>query len=232
MRAEHISRYLYATDFAQNYSSKQRSILDVGCGTGYGANYLARTGRYVRAIDVDKDVIKQAQKAYEKKHVQFVPFDLNTTSLLTLSIKNIGLITCFEVLEHIKNPRRVLKAMYSNLKNNGYIIISVPQEKFEPKYDNGILKNPHHMHTFTIESIQKMVKHANFEIVEVLGQPFTNVLMRYQKKSEYWFDKACSTNVSPDYFEALSRAVAYPSKHMIEQSYSIIVVGRKRYKAS
>src|SRR5262249_27353980 len=44
--AEHISRYAFASRFAVH-----ANVLDLGCGTGYGASELSRAARGVVGID-------------------------------------------------------------------------------------------------------------------------------------------------------------------------------------
>jgi 2-polyprenyl-3-methyl-5-hydroxy-6-metoxy-1,4-benzoquinol methylase len=53
----HISRYIFAKGFI-----KDKSILELGCGIGYGSNYLKSSGaKEVVAGDISEDAIKYAR---------------------------------------------------------------------------------------------------------------------------------------------------------------------------
>jgi hypothetical protein len=64
--AEHIARYAFASSFAEG-----RSVLDVGCGAGYGAAELATRARSVTAIDVSSNAIEYASKNYQPTNVHY-----------------------------------------------------------------------------------------------------------------------------------------------------------------
>ncbi|PYT22511.1 MAG: SAM-dependent methyltransferase, partial [Acidobacteria bacterium] len=47
---EHVARYWFAARFARG-----RRVLDAGCGSGYGADVLAREACEVLAVDISDD---------------------------------------------------------------------------------------------------------------------------------------------------------------------------------
>src|SRR5689334_6227272 len=56
---EHWSRYALAAEYVRGLD-----VLDVGCGEGYGAAWMARVARSVRGFDADPAAIEHAQKRY------------------------------------------------------------------------------------------------------------------------------------------------------------------------
>src|SRR5579859_2453285 len=52
---EHFARYVFAGKLARD-----KQVIDVACGHGYGAAYLASMAQSVRACDIDADSIRRA----------------------------------------------------------------------------------------------------------------------------------------------------------------------------
>ena len=63
---EHIHRYAYATQFVRN-----KRVLDLACGEGYGSYLLAKSAKSVVAIDIDENSIKHARNKYIKQNIEF-----------------------------------------------------------------------------------------------------------------------------------------------------------------
>lgn len=94
---------------------KNKSLLDFGCGTG---NFL------MMAKDVASNVAgiepEIALKSHFKKQGLKIFRDINRVS------DSFDIITLFHVLEHIPDPRSILKNIVKKLKKGGQIIIEVP----------------------------------------------------------------------------------------------------------
>ena len=60
--------YVFAGTFAQG-----KSVLDFGCGGGYGAEYLSRfTDENVVGFDIDKPTIRINNRFFNKKNLTFI----------------------------------------------------------------------------------------------------------------------------------------------------------------
>ena len=80
------------------------SALDLACGAGRNAIFLAQRGLEVTGIDRSKDVLAEAEEAAEKSGVQvkWVAEDLETaTHPLSLPQNHYDVITCF----YYRDPR-------------------------------------------------------------------------------------------------------------------------------
>ena len=105
---------------------KQYEVLDVGCGCGIFSEAAGRLPfvRSVLGIDLTPECVKTAQRhaagdpmltgklTYELKAVEDIPRD------------DYDIVTCFEVLEHVDNPREVLYSSFSKLKPQGIMALS------------------------------------------------------------------------------------------------------------
>lgn len=110
--------------FNQVFKYQPKSVLDVGCGRGFYSNSLAQLPyiREIAAIDLRKEHIKKAiSKALNTKVKYFTENIFNWSST-----KKYDLIIVSEVLEHVGDEEAFLKKIYTLLKKNGKLIITVP----------------------------------------------------------------------------------------------------------
>jgi 2-polyprenyl-3-methyl-5-hydroxy-6-metoxy-1,4-benzoquinol methylase len=99
------------------------SILDVGCGNGIISMKLGELGYQVQGIDISEKAISKAKQINLLENVKF---DVVSAEELTASGKTYDAIICSEVLEHLSEPAVLLKTLFNILKNNGKLIVTVP----------------------------------------------------------------------------------------------------------
>ncbi len=114
--------YLFSTLMRMNVPERPVKVLDVGCGNGAMAFAVASLGCDVVGIDVNEASIGHARDANPYRNARFEvvsddDFDLNERFDLTI---------CSEVLEHLHRPERLLATMTRHLKNDGLLLITVP----------------------------------------------------------------------------------------------------------
>lgn len=97
--------------------------LDIGCGNGEQTALLIRNTSIQTAVDISSE------------HVQLTKQLLPTIQVVEASAENLpfpdhsfDLITCFEVLEHVKDHNVALREMKRVLKDGGRIAITVPNK--------------------------------------------------------------------------------------------------------
>lgn len=144
------------------------SILDLGAGSGYFVRALKDAG-FANSIgyEVSENQVKISEIMLEDSSVQQI--ELN--DLLNIIGKTESeIITMIGVLEHLTNPREILKAISEN-NNIKYLYLSVPlfsytvffellnQEHFNRHLSGG------HTHLYTDESLAYMCKEFNFVIL-------------------------------------------------------------------
>lgn len=110
-------------------SNRALQILDAGCGNGYMANELAKSGHEVVGIDIAEDGISIAKKQYP--NVKFYARSLYED--ITDIITNVDLIVSTEVIEHLYSPKIYLQNLHKVLRPGGSIILTTPY--------HGYLKN-------------------------------------------------------------------------------------------
>jgi len=108
---------------------KNMKILDAGCGNGYVAGRLASLGYQIIGVDISKDGIDLARRAYPA-----VKFEIGSVYEDFSKITGpVDLCVSSEVIEHLYYPKIFLKNAYSIIRPGGWIIITTPY--------HGYLKN-------------------------------------------------------------------------------------------
>ena len=149
-------------------SKKSLKILDYGCGVGTVDFFLAKNGYKVHGIDVSPTAINLCKKSVEVMKLKNINFSTN--------IKNIGknrydMVICSEVIEHVKDDRKVLLSVLSALKKDGYLILSTPSLNaplFKLGLANGFDKRVGHLRRYTEKDLIEKVERAGFKIVKII----------------------------------------------------------------
>lgn len=121
-QAAHTFNYLYQPLVAM--LNKDMTILDIGCGNGYLANYLIAQGYNVHGTDASEKGIAIANKTNPGR---FFVQDLSTDGL-PVGLQHISFDTIIstEVIEHLYNPEAFVGFCKDALAKNGQLIISTP----------------------------------------------------------------------------------------------------------
>jgi 2-polyprenyl-3-methyl-5-hydroxy-6-metoxy-1,4-benzoquinol methylase len=105
---------------------KQRKLLDVGCGEGFGLAYFLREGYLVKGIDFSKaGAIKQNPHVLDNLHTGDV------FSLLNQQVEDgtmYDIILLLNVLEHVIDPRQICSLVQNLLNPKGLAIFTVPND--------------------------------------------------------------------------------------------------------
>ncbi|MCE5280036.1 MAG: class I SAM-dependent methyltransferase [Planctomycetaceae bacterium] len=167
----HFARYLLAARQA-----KGTRVLDAACGSGFGAGYLAATAQFVLGLDLDEEVLTHARTHYLAPNVRFDMHDLHEP--LPASHRPFDVLTCFETLEHVRDPRLCLTNLAAALCDQAVAFISVPNgaKELADQADK-----PYHQVHFTAAQFQQLLA-GRFEQVE----PFSEV---YRKDWRHYLSR-------------------------------------------
>lgn len=111
----HLAVYEFATGLARDVR-----VLDLGCGTGYGADRLSEEGETV-GVDADERSL-----AYARRHFPDVRFLSGTVEALPDDLGLFGLIVAANVLPHLESPKAALDSVVHRLTADGTFVASVP----------------------------------------------------------------------------------------------------------
>jgi glycosyltransferase involved in cell wall biosynthesis/2-polyprenyl-3-methyl-5-hydroxy-6-metoxy-1,4-benzoquinol methylase len=148
-----------------------KTVLEVGCSTGYLTRILKERGNRIIGIEVDPEAASVAAQFCEHILVGDVEsLDLSAT----FAPDSFDVIILGDVLEHLKWPQSVLRKLRPLLKPDGYLVVSLPnvthgdiilhmlQGRF-PYQDVGLL-DVTHFRFFGPEDVARMFQETEYEI--------------------------------------------------------------------
>jgi len=137
-----------------NIVKNVNSILDAGCGSGYYLPFLSRKCKILYGVDNSHVGVEKSKEVSKKYNLDAKIYKADISKHIPIKNKKIDIIFCTETIEHIKNIDGVLKEFKRILKDNGRIIISVPNfTPFSLEYLREIIseKDPTHVHRYTLK---------------------------------------------------------------------------------
>jgi len=181
-----------------DHFNKDIKGLDVGCGKGNITITLAYLGYLMVGVDISPQNIEISKsKRITDNNPTFLVGDAEN---LRFKKKSFDFVICSEVLEHLKYPKKALNSMHEVLKENGLLIVTIPNgygpyslifDHFRNKILSRIFPNigrSDHQKTFTITQMSKMLKKAKFEVLSIKHSNFISFLpiLADSHKIDYW----------------------------------------------
>lgn len=154
--ARHIVRYNLAADYV-----KGGRILDIACGSGYGARLLAEHASHVVGGDISEEAILFARRHYGWSNLAFCVAD---AASLGFRSGIFDAIVSFETLEHVDNPTDIIDEFYRLLRDDGILIVSVPNGDID-KIDG----NEFHKQYFRLDEFKQLLV-RRFSVIKIAGQ--------------------------------------------------------------
>jgi len=143
---EHLARYRFAARFC-----KGAAVLDAGCGTGYGTAELTDAAS-VTATDISEEALAYASANFSRPGVRFVNAPCEA---LPFAEASFGLITAFEVIEHLERWPDLLSEARRVLTPAGVLLVSTPNKAYYAEMRAKVGPNPFHCHEFEYEEFRR-----------------------------------------------------------------------------
>jgi ubiquinone/menaquinone biosynthesis C-methylase UbiE len=156
---EHTARYSFALPYI-----KDKKVLDIACGTGYGLAFLKSTAKSVTGVDVDAVAAKQALSECDAKARVLLGDGTN----LPFVDESFDVVTSFETLEHLHERALFLSELKRVLKPNGLLILSTPNAYYT-KPINGKPTNRFHIFEYRTEELKAELE-SQFTLQKFVGQ--------------------------------------------------------------
>tara|TARA_B100001063_G_C16587662_1_gene463980 strand:- start:187 stop:789 length:603 start_codon:yes stop_codon:yes gene_type:complete len=155
---------------------KNKTILDVGCGSGYYSKLLIKkNAKKVYAIDRSNKMLKKIrEKNIIKVNQNVENFNINNT---------FEKVVCAGILEFVNSVEKVLKNIKKHSKNNCILVILCPTDNFLAKLYkiyhacNGIKIN-----LFETNKIKKVINNSGWQIKKIKKVFFSNIIVAILKK--------------------------------------------------
>jgi 2-polyprenyl-3-methyl-5-hydroxy-6-metoxy-1,4-benzoquinol methylase len=159
-------------DYTRRLVGGGHDVLDIGCGEGFFAAELTKSGN--RIVGIDTLRAPEAGSALE----QFFSIDLDCgiePVLHRLGSRRFDYVLMLDILEHLRHPEQILSQAARALKANGRIIVSLPNVanitvrlmllfgRFNYR-ERGILDRTH-LRFYTHKTARRFIEESGYEIV-------------------------------------------------------------------
>lgn len=150
-------------------TSKIKTLLDIGCGTGEFLNKATKEGWITLGLEPDTDALNSAIENYG--------LDVKSPQeLFTIKPSTFDIISMWHVLEHVHLLNEYLSSIYQILKPAGSFIVAVPNyisedSKVYGKYWAG-WDVPRHLYHFNRTTLEKLGNKHGFKLSHILPMPF------------------------------------------------------------
>lgn len=179
-----IKAHLKTTNFTDP------TIVEVGCGAGHVLKEITHkiNTKNLIGIDILEDWLNQAKEKLGDK----VKLIKGFAEKLPFNDNSIDYLVCSEVLEHVIDPIVVLNEIKRTVKENGLIVISIPNETiinkiknlfdsvklYDKLFPNLEKHNDWHIHCFDLQSFKDCIP-KGLEIQKIKYIPNSILPLRY-----------------------------------------------------
>jgi 2-polyprenyl-3-methyl-5-hydroxy-6-metoxy-1,4-benzoquinol methylase len=137
-------------------------LLDVGCGTGWFLDVAKENGFNVCGIEFGEHLAKATEKRLGIKVYTEALSSFEKTEVFDI-------ITMFDVIEHVKDPRKLLESMYDHLVSGGIGVLFTPNlDSFAIqtlKEHSSLVCPCDHTFLFNEKSLRKTGEQIGFEVI-------------------------------------------------------------------
>nr|WP_246429706.1 methyltransferase domain-containing protein [Prosthecomicrobium pneumaticum] len=158
---EHLHRYAACRPFAED-----RTVLDLGCGVGYGTALLGARAARIEGLDHDPATIAEAERHYGG--ADRIAFRVGDATALPYAAASFDLVVAFEIIEHVDAPaqQRLVAEIRRVLRPGGLAIVSTPNR---PVYGRAVPVNVFHRREMDREEFVGLLQPC-FPHLHLLGQ--------------------------------------------------------------
>jgi ubiquinone/menaquinone biosynthesis C-methylase UbiE len=203
---EHLHRYAIANDFVKN-----KVVLDIASGEGYGSYILSKNASKVIGVDIDKETVFDAQKKYINNNLSF---KVGSADKIPVDSNSIDVVVSFETIEHHDKHEEMFLEIKRVLKSDGILIMSSPDKKYYsdiPGFQN------------------------KFHIKELYFDEFKNLVNNNFKFSNFLFQKAFNFNSFISNEELFNKMEVFfgdnslLQKDALEPLYNIAIASNEKF---
>lgn len=144
---------------------KSGKLLDVGCATGLFMGQAKNQGFDVQGFDISDYAYKIAKKRFGKR--------VKKTSIETATYRkaSFDIITLFDIIEHLKDPKAALNKLRRALKASGILVINTGDAgSFIAKIqgpDWHFFVPPQHFFNFSEKTLTELLRQSGFDVIQV-----------------------------------------------------------------
>lgn len=148
-------------------------IVDVGANDGTFLRVLAEAG-FPNRLGIEPSRACEALCRYNGQPIENVHLDLVEAGRIRSQYGPARAVTCRHTLEHVSDPFNLLSAMRLLLDDDGILFVEVPDSRGITHHLRGHELWDEHLHGFTPENLQLLVRRAGFRVDSTLATSHRN----------------------------------------------------------
>ncbi|HNY12662.1 MAG TPA: methyltransferase domain-containing protein [Candidatus Wallbacteria bacterium] len=149
----------------EKYGASKNSIVDVGTGIGTFCEEIKKLGVFKKVIAVEPTA--RGAEICRQKGIETIEKPVENAAL-----KNVGVITNFELIEHLFCPETFLAACANALQKNGLFVVTTPNIKgfdlITLREHSENVSGVEHLNYFHPKSLTLLLERCGFAVEEVL----------------------------------------------------------------
>jgi len=146
---EHFHRYYFVIN---QIDLKNKKVLDIASGEGYGSNILSRYAQSVIGVDLSNEAVVHAKNKYKCDNLQYIQGD---AAKIPLEDESVDVVVSFETIEHHDKHTEMLVEIKRVLKSNGVLIMSSPDKYYFTDLPD--FKNEFHVKELYYSEFRKLI---------------------------------------------------------------------------
>lgn len=148
-----------------HYQPEPGHILDIGCATGAFLVAMRQLGWTVQGVELSEHAADYARR------MQNLDVHTGTVESAVFATDSFDIITMWDVLEHVIDPKATLQEVRRILKPNGLLVLSLPnpdcwEARLFKQYWVG-WDRPRHLHIFSQTVLNNYLQEAGFDMLSV-----------------------------------------------------------------
>jgi len=153
--------------FEELLPSDRRRLLDVGSGPGFFLLHGKQRGWQTLGVEPSAQAVTHSRELGLEIAEEFL------TKEMVSQLGTFDVVHMSEVLEHIPDPKEMLKLTHALLNPGGLICVVVPND-YNPfqqalrtvcDYEPWWVAPPHHINYFDFESLEQLLSTSGFEVI-------------------------------------------------------------------
>ncbi|HLG98416.1 MAG TPA: bifunctional glycosyltransferase/class I SAM-dependent methyltransferase [Bryobacteraceae bacterium] len=192
--SRHSSHY-----YARLLTGSNHDVLDIGCGEGFFAAELAKSGNRITGVD---DRTAPANDVFERYFSADLDGGIGSV-IQKLQGQRFDRVLLLDVLEHLKSPGQILQQAHAALKREGSLIVSLPNVANivvrlmllfgQFNYQQRGLLDKTHLRFFTRKTARRLLEENGYSIEQeretvipielVLGWSEKNMVLRFLNRA-------------------------------------------------
>ena len=191
-------RWYESTLIKEDFMLGEKRVLNVGCGRNAFLKKLKGMKCDVTAVDISERII------------EFTKGTLGISNAHACDIlefikgyreEKFDIVVCFELLEHLESPGEFIRELKNILKENGRIVLSVPnRERIMPSKDVWDYP-PHHLTRWNTSSLRNFLEDNGCVVEKMIISPLSAedllAVLRLYFGTKFLEDRMKSGDVSP-----------------------------------